>query len=603
MKDNIIRSVKYSMLSMKIIFQAGKAKVILWLIALILPPIINICKTIINAKMIDGILNLSNGGSIAEPIFSLVILVLISAGYNLFYKLQSRTFWVLAESADEQMMLHMMNRSSRLKQISFDSALKYSKVKDSIGSDLSLWDLNNNLLDFINTLITIIGVSLIVKNYDVRLIAIALGFSIPFFLIRNFIRKMDEKTSLLFRRKKNVMNYYSNILLSAKVAKEIRLLGIQNVVLSDWFEHNRKFQRQDEKIQLQKKCMALILIFLDILFSFMIYFVCAKSVMDREISIGDFYLYTSNLFLLFEEFKGISKIINDTLHISYEYDSFEKFTKETKAGERGGIEFIPDNDICIRFENVSFGYDGKTVLHNLSFQWKLGEKIALIGKNGSGKSTLIKLICGLYECDSGTIYINDIDIKRYSQRSVYKIFGIVYQDFCHYQLPLRTVLASQRLEDSQNDVLLWNAFEKADCLEFKKQFISGLDTPLGREYDDGVELSGGQWQKIAIARNYFGNRMLLLFDEPAAALDPKAEHRIIGDLLLRSEEFTSKSIIVISHRLSVGRLVDKILYLENGQIVEQGSHSDLMNLNGSYAKMYKTQASFYEKVSEENEKN
>lgn len=599
MKNKIKKVIKYTILSVRMITDAGKGKTILWLIAIILPPIVSFLKTVINSKMIDGILNLSTGGDISEPIFFLGVFIILTAGYNLFYKCQDRTFWILANSADEQMMLHMMKRSSALKQISFDSASRFDKVKDAIGSDLSLWNLNANLLDLITAIITIGGACIIVRNYDIKLIGFALLFSIPFFVISYFRRKFDTKTNVLLRRQNHEMNYYSNMLISASAAKEIRLFGIQNQVLSAWYNNIRKFQKEEERIAFFQMGFSIILIVTEILYSTLIYFICARSVICKTISIGDFYLYTSNLMLLLHTFNDISETIRSTLETSSEYDNFEKFTEETAAGERSGQKLFPVKPISIRFDHVSFGYEDKLVLKDIDFEWKSGENIALIGRNGSGKSTLIKLICGLYECTEGTIYINNVDVKMFSMRDIYKLFGIVYQNFCHYQLPIRTILASQRLEDINDDIALWEAFDRAECTEFKKQLSDGLDTPLGHEFENGIELSGGQWQKIAIARNYYGKRSLMLFDEPSASLDPKAEHKIIEDLLSKSKNANENGVLVISHRLSVGNLVDRIIYLENGRIIEQGSHNELMKNNGSYAKMYRTQASLYKEEVQE----
>ncbi|MGI6743484.1 MAG: ABC transporter ATP-binding protein [Eubacteriales bacterium] len=595
MKNNIKKTFKYIMLSVKLIVAAGKAHVILWVIAIIIPPIIEILKKIINANMIDGIYNLLHGGSVFIPLISLCVLVLVSAGYNIFYKIQSRVFWILAQSADEQMMLYVMEKSSGIKQISFDSASRFDKIKDSIGSDLSLWDLNCNLMDFITTSVTIVGSIVIVKNYNIKLVAVAFVFSVPFYFISNILRKYDAESNMLSRRKTHVMGYYLDMLTGVKAAKEIRLFGIQEYMLSIWHGKHREFQKEDERIAFRQMCFSLVLIIVEILYSFLIYFVCAKSVIDKTITVGEFYLFSANFFLMFEAFQQISETIRSTLNISHEYDAFEKFTKETEEGERTGAAFVPTEMMSIRFENVSFHYEDEPVLRDISFEWKTGENIALIGRNGCGKSTLIKLICGLYECDKGTIYINDVDVNEYAQGDLYKLFGVVYQDFCHYQLPLRTILASQRLDALYDDDALWEVFDRVDCSEVKKQLTNGLDTPLGREYDDGVELSGGQWQKLAIARNYYGNRPFLIFDEPSAALDPKAEFKIIEDLLSHTEKMELKSVLVISHRLSVGKLVDRILYLEDGRIVEQGTHDELMSRNGSYAKMYNTQASLYER--------
>lgn len=594
MKNNLKRVVKYTMLSIKLIFKEGKTKAAIYVIALFLPPIINIFKTIIYAKLINSISVLSHSNDIFNPLYLFSIFILISAGQNIFGKIQDRCFWILSESADEQMMLNMMNRTALIKQISFDSATKFNKVKDSIGSDLSLWNLNSNLFDLITTITSIIGTSLIIKNYNSSLIGMAFLFSIPSFLIRFALRKYDAKSEIIFRRRGFIMEYYTSLLTGVKAAKEIRIFGIEDSVLKDWSRNIREFQKQDEQIDLCKRSLSIIIIIIEALYIGFITWVCAKSVVNGLISIGQFYLYTSNLSLLFISLNEISETIRSTLNLSYEYDMFQEFTKETEAGERVGSKFTPSDNIAIRFQNVSFSYDDKPVLQNISFEWKTGETIALIGRNGSGKSTLIKLICGLYECDNGAIYINDVDIKKYSQCEIYKLFGIVYQNFIRYQLPLRHIIASQRLINVNDDDALWAAFEHAGCKEFKKQLTHGLDTMLGREYEDGIELSGGQWQKLAIARNYFGNRPFMIFDEPASALDPEAEHKLIQNVLLGLNVIDRKSVLVISHRLSIGKLVDRIIYLEDGRIIEQGKHDELMERGGSYAKMFNIQASLYE---------
>ena len=216
--------------------------------------------------MIDGIYNLLHGGSVFIPLISLCVLVLVSAGYNIFYKIQSRVFWILAQSADEQMMLYVMEKSSGIKQISFDSASRFDKIKDSIGSDLSLWDLNCNLMDFITTCVTIVGSIVIVKNYNIKLVAVAFIFSIPFISSVTF----SENTigiECAFTPKTHIMGYYLDMLTGVKAAKEI-VFGIQEYMLSIWHGKHRKFQKEDERIAFRQMCFLLVLIIVEVLYSF-----------------------------------------------------------------------------------------------------------------------------------------------------------------------------------------------------------------------------------------------------------------------------------------------------------------------------------------------
>lgn len=374
-------------------------------------------------------------------------------------------------------------------------------------------------------------------------------------------------------------------------AKETRLFGICEKILDKWIQATRKNQKITNKVDCKKAYISMSVGAFEILYSGIIMYICAMSVVHGNIQIGEFFIYTANYTLLFTAISEIMSSIRSSIQTSSEYDDFIKFST-ISAEQRGGREDITKKKISIRFDNVSFKYNDKMVLQNVSFEWNEGENIALIGKNGSGKSTLIKLLCGLYECDEGCIYINGINVKEYSQPALYKLFGVVYQDFCHYQLKLRDIIAAQNLSEKDNDKDLWLAFQMAGGDDFKYILSNGMDTPLGREYDkDGVELSGGQWQKIAIARNYFGKRRFKIFDEPASALDVMSEQKIVENILDCGIE--NESNLIISHRLSIGLLVDKILYLENGRLVEQGTHDELIHSNGRYAEMFKLQSDKY----------
>ena len=329
----------------------------------------------------------------------------------------------------------------------------------------------------------------------------------------------------------------------------------------------------------------------EVVYSGVIMYICALSTVRGEIGIGEFFIYTADFALLFTSVSDIMSVIRSALLTSSEYDKFMCFS-ELSADERGGRDDLPEGKLSIRFDNVSFGYDERDVIKNVSFEWNEGENIALIGRNGSGKSTLIKLLCGLYECREGHIYINGVDVREYSQSALYKLFG---EDFCRYQLKLREIIAAQDMEAVHDEKRLYDAFYKSGGAELEHLMTCGMDTNLGREFEsDGVELSGGQWQKLVIARNCFGGRRLKLFDEPASALDVMSEQKVAESLLCSdSNSVTNGTNLIISHRLSIGLLADKILYLENGRLVEQGSHDELMKQGGRYAEMFKLQAEKY----------
>lgn len=245
----------------------------------------------------------------------------------------------------------------------------------------------------------------------------------------------------------------------------------------------------------------------------------------------------------------------------------------------------------IEFKNVSFKYpNGPKVLKNVSFVVEQGESIALVGANGAGKSTIIKLICRFYNTTEGEILINGIDIKNLKLANWYAHMGTLFQDFVHYYLTVRDNIILGNPE-KQDDRLVLEAAKKADAYEFIQKLPKKFDQILGREYEDGEELSIGQWQKLAIARAFYQSSPLLILDEPTSAIDAEAEYEIFNNL---EREYKNKTLILVSHRFSTVRNANKIFVIEGGQITESGTHKSLIKLDGKYARMFKAQAEGYQ---------
>jgi ABC-type multidrug transport system fused ATPase/permease subunit len=245
----------------------------------------------------------------------------------------------------------------------------------------------------------------------------------------------------------------------------------------------------------------------------------------------------------------------------------------------------------IEFKNVFFKYpNGPNVLKDVSFVVEPGESIALVGANGAGKSTIIKLICRFYDATGGEILINGINIKNLKLANWYAHMGTLFQDFVHYYLTVRDNIILGDPE-KQDDRLVLEAAKKADAYEFIQKLPKKFDQILGREYEDGEELSVGQWQKLAIARAFYQSSPLLILDEPTSAIDAEAEYEIFNNL---EKEYKNKTLILVSHRFSTVRNANKIFVIEDGQIKESGTHKSLLKLDGKYARMFKAQAEGYQ---------
>jgi ATP-binding cassette subfamily B protein len=244
------------------------------------------------------------------------------------------------------------------------------------------------------------------------------------------------------------------------------------------------------------------------------------------------------------------------------------------------------------FRNVSFAYPGtsRLILKNLDFTLHPGERVALIGENGQGKTTIVKLITRLYDPTEGEVLLDGIDLREYSLEDLYREIGVIFQDFMRYEMTAHENVAVGRIEDIEDLEAIETATHKSLADEVVARLPGGYEQMLGRRFENGVDLSGGEWQKLALARAYLRDAQLLVLDEPTAALDARSEYAVFK----RFAELTEgKMALFISHRFSTVRMADRIVVLADGQIAEDGSHAQLMALGGSYAEMFEMQAASY----------
>jgi len=244
------------------------------------------------------------------------------------------------------------------------------------------------------------------------------------------------------------------------------------------------------------------------------------------------------------------------------------------------------------FREVCFHYPGsdRLILKNLNFRVEPGEHIALVGENGQGKTTLVKLLARLYDPTAGVILLDGVDLRDYRVESLHKEIGVIFQDFVHYDLAARLNIGVGKITQATDDDALWNAARKSRADRLLARFPGGLDQMLGRRFEGGVDLSGGEWQKFALARAYLRNAQVLILDEPTASLDAVSESEVFARF---ADLARDKMAILISHRFSTVRKSHRIVVLEDGRIREQGTHDELVATGGEYAKLFELQAANY----------
>lgn len=317
---------------------------------------------------------------------------------------------------------------------------------------------------------------------------------------------------------------------------------------------------------------------------------------NSELTIGRFIAMSSLMFGSCYNSLGGSLIFfrASGYHIKF-YDYYDKFFNLSDESE--GVETVLPQAYDIEFRDVWFRYPGteKDILKGLSFKISQGEKASIVGENGEGKSTMIKLLLGLFIPDKGEILVGGRNLEEYPLSVRTKIFGPVFQDFQKYSITIKENIGIGNVEELQNIDKIKKAAKKGRADTFAESFAKGYDTLLGRDFEGGVDLSGGQWQRIAIARAFMGDKPILLLDEPTSQLDPMAEAKLYQEFADMTENRTA---IFITHRLGSTMITDKILVISEGKIGEEGTHESLMLSGGIYAKMFHAQKSWYQKKEE-----
>lgn len=321
--------------------------------------------------------------------------------------------------------------------------------------------------------------------------------------------------------------------------------------------------------------------------------VILQRLVSRVISIGQLTFEIRSLRIFADSFVGFTlnlvQLRENSVRLNDIYDLFTKYDSE-----KDGDDDINYGSPQISLNSVSFKYPNskKYVLKDLDLIIKTGEKVAIVGENGAGKTTLIKLLCRFYRANSGEIKLGNLNINDIKISSWYKNLAILFQDYTMYtHLSVRENIEIDSTDKISTDETINNALKKADALDFVKKYKNGINQILSERYKGGTRPSTGQWQKIAIARVFHRNAPVLILDEPTASIDAVAEAQIFDNIYKFSK---GKTVIIISHRFSTVRNADRIIVLDKGKIIEQGSHEELLKNNGKYAKAFKLQARGYQ---------
>ncbi len=391
--------------------------------------------------------------------------------------------------------------------------------------------------------------------------------------------------------------YYDWMLIGQHFAKEVRLFDLGKLFINRYRSIRQRWRR--ERLHLMRKQVGrnLIAEFISALLLFVgLAFVIARA-LSGTITMGDLVMYyqafqrSQNALKTF--LTNLTSLYENSLFLNHFYTFLQLQPKIREPIDPKPVPRPMTRGIAVK--DLAFSYPNSTrkVLKDVSFDIRNGEHVALVGENGSGKTTLIKLLCRLYEPDKGIITLDNIALTEFSPVELRSHFSVVFQDYVNYYLTARENIWMGNVRLSLEDKAIIGAAEETGADSVIQRLPNGYDTQLGKWFENGEELSVGEWQKIALARALVRDAQIVILDEPTSGLDAKAEYRIFQ---LFQKMTSEKTAIFISHRLASARLADRILVLANGSIVESGNHEQLLQLNGVYARLYHLQAQHYQDI-------
>ncbi len=528
---------------------------------------------------------------IALFVYRLLILVVnnISSGMNR----------IAGEKVVNQVKQQIMNKAREVDLASFDNPAFYEKMENAnleaghrplhiLTETFGVVSSVIELVSFLVVLLSAPGLSWI--TFVVILI------SIPSAVVNFVYRRKNFHYMRFSSKERRQMQYFSGVLVDKDLAKEIRLFDIADIFISRFLTAFRSYFAGLRKLIVCESAWHIFFSIVTGVTNLVFYIIIAKQVFVGTMQIGDYTLYTGAIASVAS---CISVLISSTGSI-YEgtlfIDNLIAFLGEKQTvvpRVKPACQVARGAEHTIVFENVSFRYPGtkRDVLKDLNFTIYPGETIALVGLNGAGKTTLIKLLTRLYDPTAGRILLDGKDLKDYDLKSLYQTFGIIFQDFGKYALSVEeNIRLGSILKDAPMETVAYAA-RQSTAGEYIEKLPKGYQTPLMRFFEkDGLELSIGQWQKLAIARAFYADSDIMILDEPTASLDPMAEQEIFNQFdRLRNHKTT----VFVSHRLSSATIADQILVIENGCLIEKGSHRELMDMGGKYHELFTTQSKRY----------
>lgn len=626
----ILRSVESSMVTM-------------YFAAVLASGIAPVATIALTSRLIDAVGTADRRGLalflVATP-WLVSIAVTLMVGHIAAYT-QRIALYKLSELGGVEVTHRILNRTQRLDLIYLEHAPVYDMIARARGSVTRIIAFWVNLFHGISNLITLIASAALITRYAPSLGLLATLWLIPTFALR--VSEVIAANTLFFEQTERTrrLDYLGHLLLSRETAKERRLFGLTPHIRARWNELFNELIRERLGLQSYHLKLGFTLSIIQRVFFLGLIAGAGWMVSQRMMTVG----VLVAIIMALNEYFTTQRVAANSIYwgiengerVGYILDFLERSDEEllrttdnlrldsesatnpvepqhfTKTSDSSAKARTRTSNVTITVsrssrkktkafpsplqrgifcENLRFSYPGRPtpVLCDVTIEIPAGTSVAFVGENGSGKTTLAKILCGLYHPDSGDIFFDDCSIHDIDPTDLRKHVGAVFQDFARYELLAREAIGIARIDAIRNTALLREAASKAGIDHVLSALPVGYDTPLGKTFTGGVDLSGGEWQRLAIARAFLRDSQILILDEPTAALDPSAEASIYRQFQAAARGRTT---IMISHRLGSTKFADRIFVFEKGRVVEQGTHEQLMQMGGIYQRMFSAQAEWY----------
>src|SRR5580693_8468084 len=581
---------------LKIVWQSGPLVVSLGLVFRLISSLIPLAALWITKLIIDGIVHAVSSHQPVKPL--LWWLVAAEFAIAIFGSILGRTIdyvdALLADKYTRHISIRVMKHSAELDLMAYEDPVFYDRLERARVQATDRLGMIQSIGRLVQQVITAVAMSVSILVFSPWLLLFLIAGIIPAFLGESHFAFLGYAKNFRQTPVRRELDYLRVLGGSREAAKELKLFGLKDFLIGRFTSLSDQIYRENVDLARRRLIAGSFLSMIGTAGYYSAYVYVIWRTVTGFLTIGTLTFLTGAVVQastnIEQIFSSLSSIADQALFLT---DLLAFF--EMQPTIRSKPHALPAPRPIVRgfeFRNVSFRYPGtsRMVLNGLDFHLRAGERVALIGKNGEGKTTVVKLMTRLYDPVEGQVLLDGVDLREYDLEDLYREIGVIFQDFMRYEMTARENIAVGRIEQIGRRDEIAAAAHKSLADEVITKLQGGYDQMLGRRFENGVDLSGGEWQKLALARAYLRNAQLLILDEPTAALDARSELQVFE----RFAELTEgKMALLISHRFSTVRMADRIVVLENGRIAEEGDHDALTQLGGRYAEMFELQAASY----------